>query len=376
MKIAVISMIRDAWGGSEELWHDMAKIALSKGHEVVHLSYEHPLEHFKLAELKSSGLVSLKRPGITGNVSGIERFARLSANFIRKKIQKPVKKIFIQKPDVILYNGTCYSILGEKEILDELKKFNGKFFLLCHFNERRSPLEKNEKMILKEVYQKCTKVFFTNYHDIETLTNDLDAEIPNARVVRNPVNLENTSMIPFPPDEPAQIAMVGNLLIFHKGQDIAFNVLKKDTWKKRNWHLNIYGNGPDEDHLKRLCNEFNLEEKVSFHGKVNDIRAVWQKNHLHLMPSRMEGMPLAIVEAMLCGRPGVVTDVGGISEWIEDEKSGFLAQSATADAVGDALEKAWQHRTSWKEMGQYAHQRAAQLYDPNPGKTLLELMLN
>ena len=135
MKIAVISMIRDAWGGSEELWHDMAKIALSKGHEVVHLSYEHPLEHFKLAELKSSGLVSLKRPGITGNVSGIERFARLTANFVRKKIQKPVKKIFIQKPDMILYNGTCYSILGEKEILNELKKFNGKFFLLCHFSD-------------------------------------------------------------------------------------------------------------------------------------------------------------------------------------------------------------------------------------------------
>lgn len=376
MKIAVISMIRDSWGGSEELWHDMAKIALSKGYEVVHLSYQHRLEHFKLAELRSLGLISLKRPGIAGNVSGIERFIRLSVNFIRKKIQKPVKKIFAQKPDIILYNGTCYSILREKEILNQLKKFNGKFFLLCHFNERQSPLEKNDQLLLREVYQKCTKIFFTNHHDIETIKNDLGAEIPNAMVIKNPVNLDNTSMIPFPQDELAQMAMVGNLLIFHKGQDIAFDVLKKDTWKKRNWHLNIYGNGPDENYLKELCNESGLAEKVSFHGKVNDIRAIWQKNHLHLMPSRMEGMPLAIVEAMLCGRPSVVTDVGGISDWIEEEKSGFLARTATADSVEDALEKAWQHRNNWKEMGQYAHQKAVQLYDPNPGKILLELMLN
>jgi hypothetical protein len=56
MKIAVISMIRDAWGGSEELWYDMAKVALSQGHEVIHLSYEHKILHPKLKELISLGL--------------------------------------------------------------------------------------------------------------------------------------------------------------------------------------------------------------------------------------------------------------------------------------------------------------------------------
>jgi L-malate glycosyltransferase len=89
----------------------------------------------------------------------------------------------------------------------------------------------------------------------------------------------------------------------------------------------------------------------------------------------MEGMPLAIVEAMICGRPSVVTNVGGISEWIEEEKSGFLARSATTTSIEDTLEKAWQHKERWKEMGLYAHKKAMQLYDPNPGKTLLELIL-
>ncbi len=130
MKIAIISMIRDSWGGSEELWYDMAKIALSKGYEVIHLSYQHRSEHFKFRELRSLGLTSYKRPGITANDSSpLSRFINLSINFIRKKIQKPIEKFFMQKPDVVLYNGTCYSILYEKEVLRELKNFKGRFFL-------------------------------------------------------------------------------------------------------------------------------------------------------------------------------------------------------------------------------------------------------
>ncbi len=145
-------------------------------------------------------------------------------------------------------------------------------------------------------------------------------------------------------------------------------------WKTRSWHLNIYGSGADENYLKKLCDEDNLADRVSFHGQVNDIRALWQKNHILLMPSRMEGMPLAIVEAMLCGRPCVVTNVGGISEWIEENRSGFIAESITPDSFEKALERAWQRKDQWKEMGKYAHERARHLYDPNPGKTLFDLI--
>jgi glycosyltransferase involved in cell wall biosynthesis len=79
---------------------------------------------------------------------------------------------------------------------------------------------------------------------------------------------------------------------------------------------------------------------------------------------------------MICGRPSIVTNVGGISEWVEEERSGFLTRSVSEDSLESALEKAWQQKNRWSEMGLYAHQKAMQLYDPNPGKTLLELMLN
>jgi glycosyltransferase involved in cell wall biosynthesis len=168
--------------------------------------------------------------------------------------------------------------------------------------------------------------------------------------------------------------MVGNLRVVHKGQDIVLEILSSHEWKKRNWHLNIYGNGEDEKYLKDLVKYYQLNERVTFHGKVNDIRAVWENNHILLMPSHMEGMPLAVVEAMLCGRPCVATDVGGISEWIEEDKSGFIAEAPTIASFGNAMEKAWSRLSEWETMGRNAHERAMQLYDPNPGKTLLKLI--
>ncbi len=51
---------------------------------------------------------------------------------------------------------------------------------------------------------------------------------------------------------------------------------------------------------------------------------IWAANHLLVMPSRFEELPLAMVEAMLCARPVVATDVAGHKEIIEEGVTGFL----------------------------------------------------
>ena len=61
-----------------------------------------------------------------------------------------------------------------------------------------------------------------------------------------------------------------------------------------------------------------------------------------------------MVEAMMCGRPAIVTDVGGNAEIVEDDVTGFLAASATEDGMDEALERAWQRRHEWHDMGRQA----------------------
>ena len=86
--------------------------------------------------------------------------------------------------------------------------------------------------------------------------------------------------------------------------------------------------------------------------------------------------PLGMVEAMLCGRPILTTDVGAIREWISENETGFIAEAATAYSVGNALERAWQARGGLAEMGQRAHQDASSQIDLNPGRSLLGLLLS
>jgi glycosyltransferase involved in cell wall biosynthesis len=81
-----------------------------------------------------------------------------------------------------------------------------------------------------------------------------------------------------------------------------------------------------EDSLKRLSNRLGLSGRVSF-AVVSRIEDIWASHQVLVMPSRVEGPPLVIVEAMLCGRPVVATDVAGNSEVVEDGVTGFLANA-------------------------------------------------
>ena len=81
-------------------------------------------------------------------------------------------------------------------------------------------------------------------------------------------------------------------------------------------------------------------------------RGIWKENHILVLPSRYEGLPLVLVEAMWCGRPAVVTDVGGNAELCRDRQTGFVAQSATLASVAEAMERAWEARSDLEADGQ------------------------
>jgi glycosyltransferase involved in cell wall biosynthesis len=73
-----------------------------------------------------------------------------------------------------------------------------------------------------------------------------------------------------------------------------------------------------------------------------------------VLPSRYEGMPLALVEAMLCGRTCVVTDVAGHRELVRDGINGFLAKAPTVELLDSAMNRLWDARCELKQMGSSA----------------------
>jgi glycosyltransferase involved in cell wall biosynthesis len=299
----------------------------------------------------------------------------LAFNFLRKKINSPITKLFSIKPDVVVYNGTCYSIAQEKELLLKIKKNKTKFFIIGHLNnESIKEINDQETEFVKNGYQLTKKVFFVSNRNLEAANRHLCTNISNAEIIRNPVNLSSITLLPYPSiDSTINLACVGNLVTVHKGQDILIEALSK--WEFKNWILNIYGSGMDISYLQNLVQYYQLEKQVIFHGTVRDIRQIWKQNHALVMASHMEGMPLVVVEAMLCGRICIVTDVGGNSEWITHQKNGFLAEAPNVNSVLKTLETAYSLIEQWPKMAAEAHNAALELYDPHAAANLLNRII-
>lgn len=86
-------------------------------------------------------------------------------------------------------------------------------------------------------------------------------------------------------------------------------------------------------------------------------------------------MPLALVEAMLCSRMSVVTDVGGTTELIEHGVNGFVAAAPTVDFLDAVLEEAWRRREDWPAMGVEGRRRAVSLVPADPVGDFCEQLL-
>ena len=85
-----------------------------------------------------------------------------------------------------------------------------------------------------------------------------------------------------------------------------------------------------------------------------------------VLPSRYEGLPLALVEAMWCGRPAVVTDIGGNAELCVDNETGFVAPAATLSSFAHGLQRAWDRRKEWPRLGQAARARVENQIPKDP----------
>ncbi|WP_336514098.1 glycosyltransferase [Pollutibacter soli] len=377
MKIAFISIVRDPWGGSEELWAKAAKLALDEKHEVFISFYKKNYLVPQLTALQNDGAQIIFRRGyIAYHTPLFNRVWKKAKNFLLNRIFNPYNSLFAKKPDLIVYSCSCYSILDDTELLKKLEKSQAKFIINTQVNvEYGKPINESQANIVREAFQRASRVLFVSERNLEVAERHLASKISNSGIVRNPVNLSDTSIVPFPDDTGrVEFAMVANLLVNHKGHDIIIEVLSKPKWKNRDWHLNIYGRGIDEGYIKALVQFFDLTERITFHGHSKDIRNVWKSNHLLLMPSLNEGMPLAVVEAMICGRIVIATDVGGHMEWISDGENGFIAEGANVYSFDRTMERAWQSSKYWKIIGERAHETATAKYDPFAERTFLNIL--
>jgi glycosyltransferase involved in cell wall biosynthesis len=228
----------------------------------------------------------------------------------------------------------------------------------------------------RDIFRGAARCFFVSEHNRRLTEDQIGATLTNAEVVRNPYLVFANEPLPWPgrEDECLRLACVARLYVLDKGQDILLRVLAREKWKNRNLHVSFFGQGINAEALADLAARLAVRN-VSFEGQTRDVPGIWKNHHALILPSRAEGLALALVEAMMCGRPAIVTKVGGNDEVLDDHVTGFLAAAPAEDPLDAALEEAWARKGELSEMGQRAALRIRELVSPNPAQDFADKLI-
>ena len=129
-------------------------------------------------------------------------------------------------------------------------------------------------------------------------------------------------------------------LVPQKGIDVLIRALAQTTGATRDWTLTLVGDGPEREALERQVLQAGLQEKVHFLGYRPDPQTFLLQAGVFVLPSRFEGMPNALLEAMAAGLAVVVTDASpGPLEVVEAGVSGLVVPSDEPAALADALDR-------------------------------------
>lgn len=364
MRIAFVSVMTGSpWAASEALWAETAALALQQGHEVLVSTFGWPQ--------RPKALDALETLGGRLDLRSLSRWRRRSALLTR--LTGTFRRLRRFAPDVICVNqGGTYDIArsGHNAALrGALSRIGAPYILMCHCEQPPPP--DRTVQVARQVFAGAAIVGMVSHSMRSVSEKHLGIALPNARAFHNPVNLERIEYLPWPTtEETLKLAFVGRLdPVKNLGSLLA--ALADAPWKTRDWTLSVFGVGQDRVALEKQAASAGLGPRVRFAGFVNDIASVWTGHHALVMPSRFEGVPLAMIEAMLCGRPVIATNIGGISEWLEDARCGFLISKPEPADIAVGLERMWAHRGDLETMGRHAHERTLAKRDANPARTLL-----
>ncbi|MEA2701816.1 MAG: hypothetical protein QOE22_525 [Candidatus Parcubacteria bacterium] len=123
----------------------------------------------------------------------------------------------------------------------------------------------------------------------------------------------------------------------NKGIDIAIAALAKLSNTYPDDALVVLGEGEEREALLRQARELGVQDRVFMLGFIPDARQYLSAADIFLMPSRKEGLPLALLEAGHASLPVVASNVGGIPEIIGHEKNGLLTAPNDSDALAGSV---------------------------------------
>ena len=287
-------------GGGERLAINLIKNLQKRGWTVTATCAGNPL----YSELLS---MNVKCSVVSMNLGGILFAAKL------------FKDIIVNKPDIIsshlnkasLFSGILGKITGIK-CISHIHGLNKKIYY--QFSDKQIAVSNAVKQHMIEQN--------ADESSLLTINNCIDKPAVGVRTF---------------PDRLLNISITAKLHA-NKGHEWALRAISENISNINIGKIHIFGDGPERNNLENLCNSLtNLNDKVVFHGFVNDPSQYYDSIDIALLPSLGEGIPLSLLEVMRLGIPCIATNVGGIPEIIINNESGILIEPKDGKALIDAI---------------------------------------
>ena len=125
-------------------------------------------------------------------------------------------------------------------------------------------------------------------------------------------------------------------LSIEKGPDLFVEIVRKLANHAHLFFV-MTGSGPESEAVLERIREYRLQDRIYTPGFVDDVMPLMRAADIVVLPSRIDGMPLAVLEAQALGKPVVASRVGSLPSMIEDGTTGFLCEAGDLEAFSNQI---------------------------------------
>ena len=304
MKVIFVNSSR-IWGGNEKWTCEAAAGLMRRGHDVLLIGGS-----LLMAEKASSYGVRFHRLRLRGDgdIRGIIMLRRLFGKL---------------RPDAVILTKMKEYWLGG--IAAKLAGVDKVYFRMGIDRPVKTNLK--YRLLLGKI---CDKFIVNSESVRDTLLKapfirpEKIAIVKNGIATGNPAEVNPAIMgsLGVPPD--SKVVGATGRLAKQKGFDVLIKAFKDVKQKRPEAFLVIAGEGHERKDLQKLTGRLDLSSGVSMPGFVEDMPSFYSGLDLFALPSRFEGMPNVVLEAMAAEVPVVATDVSGVGDLIKDRSTGHL----------------------------------------------------
>ena len=321
MKIYMFMKDVSLTGGTEKVTVNLSSLFSKMGHNVTIVSYYHgktPMTYQPSNDVKVTYLLETKCPDKGNKLKRIRLFFKALI-----KLKKYLKKENINKDTIIIsqnfFSNTLMWLAGNAKNTIGCEHFKYdlyskpisyiRCYIYSHLKCIVTLTEKDQKRFVKHIEARKT------------------ATIANMVIAKDNVGPDINSK---------NIIAIGRLTA-QKGFDMLIKAMRVVVDKHPDWSVSIFGEGEDKDALQKQIDNFDLKKNVFLRGYSNNLDNEFSKSSFFVLPSRFEGFPLALIEALGQGMPSIAFDCPEGPAQLLENGGGILVEKENVPKLTEAI---------------------------------------